>query len=81
MVSFFRNVDISVSGFFECAPLYKWAHRGDSGAIDIFGVDWAMRISVLALKGLFDTGLTTVVDALAMANTVAQWTGNVDAGL
>jgi transcriptional regulator GlxA family with amidase domain len=34
-----------------------------------------MRISVLALEGLFDTGLTTVVDALAMANTLAQWTG------
>jgi transcriptional regulator GlxA family with amidase domain len=33
-----------------------------------------MRISVLALEGLFDTGLTTVLDALAMANTLAQWT-------
>jgi transcriptional regulator GlxA family with amidase domain len=34
-----------------------------------------MRISVLALEGLFDTGLTTVLDALAMANQLAQWTG------
>lgn len=34
-----------------------------------------MRISVLALEGLFDTGLTTVLDALAMANRLAQWTG------
>ena len=34
-----------------------------------------MRISILALGGMFDTGLTTVIDALAMANQVAQWTG------
>lgn len=34
-----------------------------------------MRIAVLALEGMFDTGLTTVLDALAMANTLAQWTG------
>ncbi len=34
-----------------------------------------MRISVLALEGMFDTGLTTVLDALAMANQLAQWTG------
>jgi transcriptional regulator GlxA family with amidase domain len=34
-----------------------------------------MRISILALEGMFDTGLTTVLDALGMANTLAQWTG------
>lgn len=34
-----------------------------------------MRISVLAIEGVFDTGLTTVLDALAMANRLAQWTG------
>ena len=34
-----------------------------------------MRISILALEGVFDTGLTTVLDALGMANTLAQWTG------
>ena len=34
-----------------------------------------MRISILALEGMFDTGLTTVLDALAMANQLAQWTG------
>ena len=34
-----------------------------------------MRISILALEGVFDSGLTTVLDALAMANTLAQWTG------
>jgi transcriptional regulator GlxA family with amidase domain len=34
-----------------------------------------MRISILVLEGVFDTGLTTVLDALGMANTLAQWTG------
>jgi hypothetical protein len=34
-----------------------------------------MRISVLALEGLFDTGLTAVLDALAAANKLARWTG------
>ena len=34
-----------------------------------------MKIAVLALEGLFDTGLTTVLDALATANTLAQWMG------
>jgi transcriptional regulator GlxA family with amidase domain len=34
-----------------------------------------MRIAILALEGMFDTGLTTVLDALTMTNTLAQWTG------
>lgn len=34
-----------------------------------------MKISVLALEGMFDTGLTTMLDALAMANQLAEWTG------
>lgn len=34
-----------------------------------------MKISVLALEGLFDTGLTAVLDALATANKLARWTG------
>ncbi|TCG08725.1 AraC family transcriptional regulator [Paraburkholderia steynii] len=34
-----------------------------------------MRIFVLVLEGMFDTGLTTVLDALAMANKLAQLTG------
>lgn len=34
-----------------------------------------MKISVLVIEGVFDTGLTTVLDALAMANRLAQWTG------
>ena len=34
-----------------------------------------MRISILALEGTFDSGLSTVLDALAMANTLAHWEG------
>ncbi|HUB91840.1 MAG TPA: helix-turn-helix domain-containing protein [Dyella sp.] len=55
--------------------LYKRTSRANIGSIDIFDIDRAMRIGVLALEGLFDTGLTTVLDALATANTLAQWMG------
>ena len=34
-----------------------------------------MRIHVLALDGVFDTGLATVLDALGVANTLAEMTG------
>ena len=34
-----------------------------------------MRIFVLALEGVFDTGLTTVLDGLTMANSLARSTG------
>jgi transcriptional regulator GlxA family with amidase domain len=34
-----------------------------------------MRIHVLALNGVFDSGLATVLDAFAMANALAQMTG------
>lgn len=34
-----------------------------------------MKISVLVLEDVFDTGLTTVLDALSMANRLAQWNG------
>ncbi len=34
-----------------------------------------MRIAILALEGMFDTGLTAVLDALTTANTLAQSTG------
>ena len=37
-------------------------------ANDNFRVIYAMRISVLALEGLFDTGLTVALDAFALAN-------------
>src|ERR1700738_3529490 len=36
-----------------------------------FGVIYAMRISVLALDGAFDTGLTAVLDAFRVANSLA----------
>src|SRR5690349_13072195 len=35
----------------------------------------AMRISVLALDGVFDTGLATVIDAFQTANELAQLSG------
>src|SRR5690348_8196968 len=34
-----------------------------------------MKISVLALDGVFDTGLATVLDAFAVANELAAMTG------
>jgi transcriptional regulator GlxA family with amidase domain len=39
-----------------------------------------MRIFVLALEGVFDTGLTTVLDGLTMANSLARTTGVTTAG-
>jgi transcriptional regulator GlxA family with amidase domain len=39
-----------------------------------------MRIYVLALEGVFDTGLTTVLDSLTMANSLARTTGVATAG-
>ncbi|MFM0316277.1 helix-turn-helix domain-containing protein [Paraburkholderia nemoris] len=39
-----------------------------------------MRIFVLALEGVFDTGLTTVLDGLTMANSLARSTGVTTAG-
>jgi transcriptional regulator GlxA family with amidase domain len=35
---------------------------------DIFDIDMAMKIDVLALNGVFDTGLAAVLDAFATAN-------------
>lgn len=43
--------------------------------IDNFDIDTAMRIAVLALQGVFDTGLATVLDAFATANELAQVAG------
>jgi hypothetical protein len=34
-----------------------------------------MRIHILALNGVFDTGLSAVLDAFGTANTLAQMTG------
>ena len=82
MASLCRSADIWIFAgvWLLRRPLYKRPNPADSGAIDIFGADRAMRISVLALEGVFDTGLTTVLDALGMANTLAQWTGMLTPG-
>lgn len=41
-------------------------------SIDIFDIILAMKIYVLALDGVFDTGLATVLDAFATANELAE---------
>jgi len=52
--------------------LYRSAAGCDTGSIDIFGIDLAiMNVSVLALEGVFDTGLATVLDAFGTANELA----------
>jgi chloramphenicol 3-O-phosphotransferase len=40
----------------------------------------AMRIHVLALEGVFDTGLSTMLDVLSTANELASKTQMVTAG-
>jgi transcriptional regulator GlxA family with amidase domain len=56
--------------------LYSRALPCDTGTIDIFGSDLAiMQISVLALEGVFDTGLATVLDAFGTANELAPMLG------
>jgi transcriptional regulator GlxA family with amidase domain len=52
-------------------PLYGDRALCNTGAIDNFGSDRAMKITVLALEGVFDTGLAAVLDALATANELA----------
>jgi transcriptional regulator GlxA family with amidase domain len=42
---------------------------------DIFDIILAMRVDVLALNGVFDTGLAAVLDAFATANELAQAQG------
>jgi len=42
---------------------------------DIFDIIHAMKIAVLALNGVFDTGLATVLDAFGTANELAQVEG------
>jgi transcriptional regulator GlxA family with amidase domain len=48
---------------------------GGIGNIDNIDIIFAMRIHVLALNGVFDTGLATVLDAFATANELAAATG------
>ena len=45
------------------------------GKIVMFDIVIAMRIHILALNGAFDTGMAAVLDAFAMANTLAEMTG------
>ena len=60
--------------------LYKQSTQGNTVLIDNFGINSAMRIFVLVLEGVFDTGLTTVLDSLTMANSLACATGMATAG-
>lgn len=46
-----------------------------SGKIDKFGIIPAMRIYVLALDEVFDTGLSTILDTFAIANDLAVSAG------
>ena len=41
------------------------------GVNDNFDIIYAMRIALLALEGLFDTGLTVTLDAFAIANRIS----------
>lgn len=60
--------------------LYKESAEGNTVSIDNLGINSAMRILVLALEGVFDTGLTTVLDSLTMANALAHATGMTTPG-
>jgi len=56
--------------------LYREAAICDTGAIDIFGIDSAMNITILALEGVFDTGFSIVLDALTTANELSAMQTN-----
>jgi transcriptional regulator GlxA family with amidase domain len=60
--------------------LYKQSAPENTVSIDNFGINSAMRIFVLVLDGVFDTGLTTVLDSLTMANSLGRATGMATAG-
>lgn len=57
------------------SALYKRGALENTVSIDNFDINSAMRIFVLALEGVFDTGLATVLDALTTANELARATG------
>ena len=42
--------------------LYRSRYKVDTGTIDIFGGDYAMHITILALEGVFDTGVSALLD-------------------
>jgi transcriptional regulator GlxA family with amidase domain len=63
-------LNVAINRGCDWDPLYRGLHRCDTGTIDIFSIDLAeiMNITVLALEGVFDTGLATVLDAFGTAN-------------
>src|SRR3954468_134084 len=56
--------------------LYRRPRRADTGTIDIFGSDYAMKITILALEGVFDTGVSTLLDAFTTANELSAMQTN-----
>lgn len=55
--------------------LYKRRDARHIGKTDIFGIEFAMNITVLALDGVFDTGLSAVLDTFTAANELAESLG------
>jgi len=49
-------------------PLYDGRDPGAIAANDNFSIVYAMKISLLVLDGVFDTGLAAVLDAFTTAN-------------
>jgi transcriptional regulator GlxA family with amidase domain len=54
---------------------YKGSRSGRIGKLVNFDIIVAMRIHILALNGVFDTGLAAVLDAFGIANALAEMTG------
>src|ERR1700761_5707728 len=59
------------SSFTPTAP----SARFSSGGPDTFGTVSAMRVAVLTVDGMFDSGLTTMLDILATANALSGRAG------
>src|ERR1700761_1925229 len=60
-----------ISSFTPTAP----SARFSSGGPDTFGTVSAMRVAVLTVDGMFDSGLTTMLDILATANALSGQAG------
>jgi transcriptional regulator GlxA family with amidase domain len=56
--------------------LYRRGRTADTGTIDIFGIDYAMKITILALEGVFDTGVSALLDAFTTANELSAMQTN-----
>ena len=68
----FRRSSLSVDCTFSiCALAVDLA----SGRTAIFGIICAMRVYVVALDGVFDLGLSAILDAFQTANELIQMTG------